>query len=461
MGMTLLRGRSTAFVTLFMYLSPVIGLVLDLLLVRVIGIGSVLDVFRLLLSTVILGSTQISSGTFRYVLIPELGRFRARGSDRAGLRYAAKVTLVTILAIAPAVVLIVVYPSAFLHILGPGLSDDVRAGTSPLVRMAALGVVFAVAYGAAGAVLQFHDRPLGPTISQTVQNGSMIVVITIGAHWTLSATDAQVATLAASLAAGFLATALAFGVMWVRSPIRRLGADQQAVSAGEATEALPIAALLVQLVIITSEVVKAVNLNRSLSDLAPGSIAVFSYAFRLLQLGFIPALALSSTLFPAAAIAAATRSPAETRRAFFAGARTAIVASAIVTVLMVGLARPTVQLVFAFSTLSPADSDRIVTTYQILATGTLGGVVCLFLTEFAYSHGMRASVAVVSIFTVALSFLLYPVSASYGLAGPAGTWVGISYIYAVTLGAWLAFRVSSLSKRDGRRSEAGSRRTPD
>ena len=81
--------RKGASLALLLYLSPIVGMILEITLIRVFSAGAVLDSFRALMTFMLMGQGVVTSQLLKYALIPKLAQFRARNQDREGLVFAS------------------------------------------------------------------------------------------------------------------------------------------------------------------------------------------------------------------------------------------------------------------------------------------------------------------------------------------------------------------------------------
>lgn len=414
-----------------MYASPVVGILVEILLMRTYGVGSVLDVYRAVLTFMLMGQGLIASQLLKYVVIPKMATFRSQGKEKDGFLFALHFTLSILLVTLPLLFLGVLRPDIIIHYLAPGIPGEVTNQASWLVTVGCVGFFILTLVGSLTAIVNFYGVFWGQPVGQMLMNGGIGLAIFLAGHLTRTAST-QFGLLAIALGVGLL---LMVGILawqtwmaWIKLPVQHASQRFWDTFRGLGWLLLP------QLVILGTEMWKPILVNRELSQLDSGSLALYQFAFRLLMLGSLPAQAIATVLFPHISRIAAEADGHLLRKKLQEGT---FVLGGISFGLSCGLfitAPFWMPILSSIAGIHGANYERLLSAFSILVWCCPSGALAMFYVQSAFACHRRWFVVGYGLFsTLLLTFVLSFVS---DLNGVAFGYMGASWGSVIGFGIW-------------------------
>lgn len=426
---------SVAWLTLVALLSPLTGFLVEILLARNYGATPELDAYRIGQSLFMVGASIMTAQLLPHIVIPGFQELRARWGEREA--WGGFLAILAILFAGETVVLCVTaaWPHAIGQLLAPGLSAEARETLPGFLIVQAIAQASLVCCGAIGSVLTTYDIfVLGVLPNLLLNLGVLLLLVLFPQERILPAIGIGLILGAAlSLAAHLLAAArlcrragsattgwpapgfgLLRGLRLFRGVVVPLAASMAAVHAGS---------LLV---------------HHQLSLQAPGSLALYGYAFRLTALVHLPAASFGNVVFPKLSEVLVR----EGKTAMTPLLRDALGKTLLATVIPAGLLWPMRQtlaeLLFGRGALTAADLDRIAAMFGwVLIGAPTGALVALLQRSFAALRTGRVLVlsSVGSQAVLALALVL--LAPSHREEGIALAWSVAAWVQAGVLAvAW-------------------------
>jgi peptidoglycan biosynthesis protein MviN/MurJ (putative lipid II flippase) len=280
--------------TILLYLSPAFGLLLDIIFIRVIGAGEVMDVFRILMAFMILGNTVIAQQLFKYVVIPKLSQYCAEGKDSECITFTHHFMAFIMLLLIPVLFYGVIYPQHILAFLAPGLSTEAFVQAIPLMQIIIVGFVCTTLAGAVSALLNFYGNFWAQPLGQILINVAVVIGLILFGYNAAFFEDAyQMIGLSLMVGIGVM-TALTLFLYAQIANVKGKSFKLQPL-----TFALIILPLIIpQMLMLASELMKPIVINRTLSTMEAGSAAIYMLGFKLLMLAAIPTRSFLTVFFP-------------------------------------------------------------------------------------------------------------------------------------------------------------------
>lgn len=429
-------AHSATTLTILSILSPIAGLVVELTLAWRFGASETVDAFRIA-SLIILFASQLFFGNLLpHVVVPLFSEYRAKGAEQDGWRLAF--SLAGLLGAISAIFMVYswVRPDILVDLLGPGLSGIGRTDALLFVRYFSIAFVLMVWSGVMSGTLSVY-RIFWPLPATQLLSNLLIVtsVIAVGRTWgggsiVLGVLTGSTVMLGVhlyllrriALASHIhLLTSLKFGP-WVG--VRR---------------AMHLAAPL--LVMIVVGLWGTIVSNRVLSEMAPGTLANYGYAWKLLALlGILPA-SLATVVFPALSEAQAMNDRIKFSRLVARAFRMTLLLTFPVTALLFSLRQPIVSFMFERGAMSSAAISDIGSLFGIMLVGAPGISLMVALNKVSFAmHNTRIpAIAMVILVVIVVLFVPY----FGGIAGAAGVaWINNIAVWTSTLGllAYLVWR---------------------
>lgn len=388
-------ARKAAGLMALMYLSPAVGLLLDNILARSFGVGSTLDIFRLVTTFMLLGVGLVAGTLLKYAIIPELAKAKAANDIRGGLMFVLILVLLVFALMLPMIITGIFAPQWMLHFLGPGLPITPEAYT--LIQVATLGFAFMILLSAGGAVLQFYGSFWAQPMGQLALNlGLMLVVLVFAVNVTTPA--AQLKILTCGLALGIFGYVMIFCFLLAKLWRKNLRAEILGQSSHSSNNTwasmLKVAflALVPQMLIMGSEIIKNIATNRALSYAEPGSLALFTFVAKLLMMVSLPVIAITTILFPqdakdhATGLQAAQQTIKQLNHLFIV---TMVIACGLFL-----LAPFVLYILFGLAQLTQKDFEALTTAFRILIWLAPASAVSLYITNQYYARHLRGRILI-------------------------------------------------------------------
>lgn len=284
--------RSAVGLTAITGLSPLTGFAVEAALAWRFGASATMDAYRLAYILVWAASTIFVMQVVPNVVVPIYMEFKSRGQEEEGWRAAFSFAN---LMLVPAVILSVtafIWPQPIVSLLGPGLTWPARGGAISLVRWFGLTFIPLAWTGAAIGVLYTQEVFWLVTVASSLGNVLLLImVIAFGRRWSIY-------SLAIGTSGGAFLTAGLAAIMIAR-PASAIGAHK--LLSFDPTHPGVLKALRLSIPLIAAACVtqaSTVAVNRALSRLPVGTLAMFGYAWKMGVLITIVPAALATVLFP-------------------------------------------------------------------------------------------------------------------------------------------------------------------
>ena len=285
--------RSMGMLTLLSLLGPLSGLAVEMALAWRYGASATVDAYRIAMLLIVVGYQLFFSNLLPHVVIPMFTEYRAKNSELEGWRLAF--TLAVILGFGSLVFIGWVWlkPEQLVALLGPGLSPSGWADAEFLLRYFSLALLLMAWAGIASSMLNVYRIFWILPVAQLLPNLFVIMAML----WVGGAVPVE--TLAFGLLFGYVAMfgLFAYGLNYVRMSINIRINDLFKFSAHEGLKkAMRLSIPLLFGVCVGQWGI--IVINRVMSELPPGTLAEFGYAWKLLALvGLLPA-GLATVIFP-------------------------------------------------------------------------------------------------------------------------------------------------------------------
>lgn len=421
-------AHSATTLTILSILSPIAGLLVELSLAWRFGASETVDAFRIA-SLIILFATQLFFGNLLpHVVVPLFSEYRAKGVEQEGWRLAF--SLAGLLAAISAIFMVYswIRPDVLVDLLGPGLTGTGRTDALVFVRYFSIAFVLMVWSGVMSGTLSVH-RVFWPLPATQLLSNLLIVisVITVGSAWG-----------SGSIVLGVLTGSIVMlGVHLYL--LRRIAAASHisllvSLKFGPwegVRRAMHLAIPL--LVMILVGLWGTIVTNRVLSEMSPGTLSNYGYAWKLLALlGILPA-SLATVVFPALSDAQAMNDRQKFSRLVTRAFRMTLLLTIPIAALLFSLRQPIVSILFERGAMSSIAVTDIGSLFGILLVGAPGISLMVALNKVSFAMHNTRSPAVAMVILVIIIVLFVPYFGS--VAGATGVaWANNFAVWTSTLG---------------------------
>lgn len=419
--------RSAVMLTVLSVLSPMSGLAMEMMLAWRYGASGMIDAFRVATLVVVLGGQLFFGYLLPHVVVPLFAEYRAKGLEYQGWRLAFSMTFILSLVSLIFIAWVWSDPEALVGVLGPGLTASGREDAALLMRCISLSFLLMAWSGMISGVLYVYRVFWLSAIAQMLPNCFVILsVLLIGREWGVGA-------LALGILLGYAAMLFLFAYALLRKG-RETGISLSACLRPGPRDGLQKALFLALPLVATIFIGQwgIIITNRVLSEMPPGTLAEFGYAWKLLALiGLLPA-GLAIVVFPAFADAHANGSPAELSRLVMRAFRMTLFLTIPLAAVLFVERLPIVSLLFGRGGMSMAALADISKIFGILLIGAPAGALGATLSKVAFSMQDTKSPTVVALITALSITALVPYAAAVGEA------IGVAWASnAITWGSTL------------------------
>lgn len=414
-------SRSMALLSALSVLAPLTGLVVEMMLAWRYGASATVDAYRIAALLVVVGAQLFFGNLLPHVVVPMFAQYRARDMEQEGWRLAFSLTAILSAVLLAFIAWVWMYTDTLVGLLGPGLSAAGRDEAALLLRCFSLVLLLMAWSGMANAVLYVHRIFWLSSVAQLMPN--ILVILAIQ----LAGSAATAETLAFGLLLGYAAMFgfSAYGLNRVRlSGTLKISACFRFVAHEGMKKAMRLSAPLLFGVFIGQW--GMIVINRVMSELPPGTLAEFGYAWKMLALvGLLPA-GLATVIFPAVSDAHASGEKGEFARLAERALRMTLFLTVPLAALLYVERAPLVGLLFGRDVMPAVTQAEICSLLGILLIGAPAGALSGVLKKLAYSmHDMKLP-TITALFSALAITVLVPVAA--GVAGVAGVAWAISAI---------------------------------
>src|SRR6267378_4134052 len=256
-------------------LSPLAGLAVEISLAWRFGASPTVDAFRIGMLLLVFGQQLFVIQILPHVVVPVFAEYRARGQEKEAWHVA--LSLANLL-IVPAIlfsVFVFFHPEAIVGLLAPGLAGEARETASVFVRWFVPAASLLVWSGAATGVLYAHRVFWLPPAIQLVGNVAIVLsVLSLGR--TLGALSLVIGVLVSAVMGAMVCLVKLIPLMRQAGALFPWKLD---VTHPGVRKMLTLALPLLETVLLGQWA--GIVINRVLSELPPGSLALFGYAWKL------------------------------------------------------------------------------------------------------------------------------------------------------------------------------------
>lgn len=425
--------RSAAALALLSVLGPLSGLALEMALAWRYGASSTVDAFRIAALLTGLGTQLFFGYLLPHVMVPMFAEYRAKGREQEGWRLAFSLA-----AILSALTLLFIgwmwhYPEVLTELLGPGLAASGREEAGQLLRCFSLALLLMAWSGVASGILYVHRLFRLSALAQLIPNLSVVLAVVVagGAGAIGLGVLLGYAAMLGLFSYGLLRIGRQAQISWVSclKPVSREGLRK----------VLHLSWPLLAGILVGQWSVVVVN--RVLSELPPGTLAEFGYAWKLLMLtGLLPA-GLATVIFPVFSDAHANGDAAELSRLAARALRMTLLLTLPLAALLIVERATLVGLIFGRGSMSAAALDETGRLFGILLVGATAGALAAILNKVAFAmHDSKSPAAIALLSALALTLLAPAAAEAGGVTGVAWVFSLVSLLGAVLMAGYLVFR---------------------
>lgn len=415
--------RAAAMLTVLSVLSPLSGLVMEMVLAWRYGASGLVDAFRIAALVVGLGNQLFFGYLMPHVVIPLFSEYRAKGQEQQAWRLAFSLTAILSAISLTFICWLWFDPQALVGLLGPGLTESGREDAGLFIRCFSLAFLLMAWSGVASGILYVHRIFWLSAVAQLLPN--LLVILAVVA--------AGSATGAGPLALGVLLGYAAMLGLFVHGLIRisveariALTTCFKPCSRDALLKALRLATPLLATIFIGQWSI--IIINRALSTMPPGTLAEFGYAWKLLALISLLPAGLATVIFPAFSEAHANGNPAEFSRLVMRAFRMTLLLTLPLATALIIERIPVVSMMFGRGGMNVTALAETGQLFGILLIGAPAGALSAALGKVAFSmHDTRSAMAVALLSALAITALV-PAAAEIGGAE------GVSW--AISAVAW-------------------------
>jgi putative peptidoglycan lipid II flippase len=450
-------ARAATGLTILSLLSPVAGMAVEMALAWRYGTSSVADAYRIGSMLLLIGQQMLVLQILPHVLVPVFSDCRARRGAAEAWRVAQGIGNVFLLGAGIFGAAEFFWPRPFVWALAGGLEGPGRAEALAFVRWIGLAYAPLVLTGVATALLYARRIFWLPSVAQLARNVFLAAIVVVVAR---ASSGPLISATIASVAIG---AAMTLGRVF---PLAQKDDARATISIGLADPdvrrglVLSIPLLGMFLTGIWSPLV----INRILSGLPAGSLAVFGYAFKLGLLVSLAPLTLATVLFPRFADERAAGAAADLESLGTRGLRMGLYLAAPTAAWAIALRLPLVALLLergAFGALATAHVAQI---FGLLSLSTPAMVIAAHAQKMLYARQEAWLPTGMTLVGCVVLTIVAPWAARWGGNGLAGlytmlSWAGAAGLLAAVYGrtafsdarTWLpfAFELAALAAVGG------------
>jgi putative peptidoglycan lipid II flippase len=435
-GATLALARAGLIVTIAFLISRILGYVRYVAIAAAVPNGSELDAFFAAFRIPDFLFQLVAAGALSSAVIPVVAGLLANDEAARAWRVVSTVTTLMLGTLAVLAAVVLLLAPGLVASITPGFDESELQLTTELTRIMVLAPLFLAAGSVATSVLNARGRFGAAAMAPLVYNlgiiaGALFLVPVFG-----------VAGLAIGVVIG------AAGHLFVQVPtVRRLGvrirprvdlADPQArrTLVLMAPRALGLGATQVVFLVLTSLA----------STLPTGSIAIFNFAFALLQIPIgVIGVPLGVVLLPSLSRQAATGSTEAFRHLLVRGLSMLAYVMLALTALGIALSQDTVELLFGFVGVGQAALDQTGAILAIFLVGLTAHSLIAVLARAFYALQDTATPVVAALVAVGVNIVVAVVLVGpLGLSGLAVAIATAAWLETLTLVVLLRRRLPSL-----------------
>ncbi len=436
-------ARKATTLMILSVLSPIAGLTVEISLAWAYGSSGTVDAFRIASLLILLGNQLFLSQMLPNVIIPTMSEYRANKKEEEGWRVAFSLANIIVLVILPFVAVTMICPEILLKLLGPGLTASASVDAQHLLRFFALAFVLMIWTGTMNGILNVYQVFWLPPVAQLLTNLFMIfAILSVGRQWG-----------GLALTIGVLAGVVVSFGLYIAC-LRRIAMEHKINIDIRSCLAIEFSSNLVQglkmlfslLGIIFLGQWFIIIMNRSLSELSPGTLATFGYAWKmLLIISFAPA-ALTTVIFPAASAAHAKQNSQEMERLIIKAVRMVGVITLPISLLVFETRGALVELLFQHGEMSRQAVFHVAEIISALVWSAPAAAIISILRKVSFARKNTLG-PIAQLFVLALCMSIIAPFATES----AGAW-GLALAYTIILWVTALALLGYIFVKNGMRS---------
>lgn len=414
--------------TVLATLSPIAGLAMEVALAWRFGASGMVDSFRIASIVLAFGNQVFLGQLLPHVVVPLFSEYRARNLEQDAWRLVA--SLLGILGLVSLLFAIWVwfYPATLVELLGPGLSGAGRADAFLFIRYFSWAFVLMALSGVMSGVLYCHQVFWLPSAAQVLTNLFVVAaILAVGREWG-----------GGTLVLGILLGSLAmFGLhLYYLLRIAKLSNIHllDLLNPGPwdgVARALRLSAPLIGMILIGQWSI--IIINRELSEMPPGTLANFGYAWKFLALAAILPASLATVLFPMFSNAHAIKNPSELSRLVTRAIRMTLLLTIPVAAFLFVIRTPLISLMLERGAMSRGAVMDTTQLFGILLIGAPAGALMAIMQKVFFSVQDTKGPAIVAFISAfAITWLVPYAGGAWGANGVA--WAFNALAWASTFG---------------------------
>lgn len=417
-------------------LSPIAGLALEMVMAWRFGGTETVDSFRIASLVLVFGNQIFLGQVLPHVVVPLFSEYSAKKLDQDAWRLVASLFGIFGLISLAFAIWVWLYPATLVDLLGPGLSGSGRANGFLFVRYFSLAFVLMALSGVASGVLYCHQVFWPPVAAPILTNlFAIAAIIAVGREWG-----------SGSLVPGILLGSLAMFVLHLYYLLRIARTSNIDLPAllklgpwDGVARAVRLSAPLLGMIFIGQWSI-IIN-NRVLSEMPPGTLANFGYAWKLLALVGILPTSLATVIFPAFSAVGARRDAAELSRLTTRAVRMTLLLTVPLAAFLYVMRAPIVSLLFERGVMSKTAVTDTIEFFGLLLIGATASVLMGILYKIFFSVQDTKSPAIAAFVSALAATWLVPYGASVaGAIGVAWAYTAIACVSALGLFAYYIWR---------------------
>jgi putative peptidoglycan lipid II flippase len=419
-------ARATIALTVLSLLSPIAGMAVEMALAWRYGTSSVADAYRIGSMLLLIGQQLLVLQILPHVLVPVFADCRARRGAADAWRVAQGIGNIFFVAAGAIGAAEFIWPKPVVWLLAGGLRGPARVEALAFVRWVGLAYAPLVLTGVATALLYARRIFWLPSVAQLARNLLLAAIVLAVARTT---SGPLIAATIVSVAVG---AAMTLGRVF---PLARKDHVQPSFALGLSDPDVR-RGLLLSIPLLAAFVAgiwSPLVINRVLSGLPTGSLAVFGYAFKLGLLISLAPLTLATVLFPRFADERSAGASADLEALGTRGLRMGLYLAAPMAAWALALRRPLVALVLergAFGTLATAHVAQL---FGVLSLSTPAAVIATHAQKMLYARQQAWLPAGVTFASCLVLTAAVAWAARWGTDGMACLYTALGWAGAVAL----------------------------
>ena len=391
--------RSAVVLTVLSVLSPLSGLVMEMVLAWRFGASGTVDAYRIAALVLVLGTQLFFGYLLPHVVVPLFAEYRAKGLEYEGWRLTFSLALILSWVTLIFIACVWSDAEALVGLLGPGLETSGRKDAQLLMRCFSLAFLLMVWSGVASGILNVYRVFWLSAIAQILPN--LFVVLVVFAMG--KALGVGVLALGILLGYTVMLGLFAYALFRISKGAGIRLSDCLKVGPRDGLlKALHLSIPLIVTIFIGQWGI--IFINRALSGMSLGTLAEFGYAWKLLALiSLIPA-GLATVIFPAFSEAYANNNRFEFSRLVTRAIRMTLLLTLPLAAALFVERIPIVSLMFGRGGMSITAVTETAQLFGILLIAAPAGALNAALCKVAFSmHDTKSPTAVALISALAIT----------------------------------------------------------